>query len=166
VRPADEVRPGILGVPYEDFTGHEGPYLTVVSEPDRGDISARVAGYFHRTLTDTDDPGEELAVTHALLPLVESHFRVHAASTDYEYFARIPLRVLRGSGTAQESIWVRITRWQESRLLGTLATDSLLDAEARVGHQVEFTTGDIEAILLSVMGKPVTGRSLKRLLES
>ena len=166
VRPADEVRPGILGVPYEDFSGHEGPYLAVVSAPDREDISARVAGHFHRSLADPEDPSEDPAVTEALLPLVESHFRSHAASTDYEYFARIPLRVLRGGGTARESIWVRITRWQDTRLLGTLATDSLLDAEAKVGQQVEFTTGDIEALLMSVSGKPVTGRTLKRLLES
>lgn len=164
VRPADEVRPGILGVPFEDFSGHEGPYLTVVSAADHEDISEPVAGHFHRSLTDPDDAGEDREVTLELLPLVESHFQSHAASTEYEYFARIPLRVLRGRGT--ESIWVRITRWQQSRLLGTLATDSLLDAEAKVGLQVEFTTGDIEAILLSVMGKPVTGRTLKRLLES
>lgn len=165
-RPASELRPGVLAIPPEEFLGHEGPYLTLVEATTYGSISTLVDGYLHRSLTGIDDLEEQQEVTRHLLPLVRSHFSKNATSKDFEYFARIPLHVQRGQTTTRESVWVKITRWRDSTMRGTLASDSMLDARMQIGVEVEFEPSDIEAILLSAFGKPVAGRHLKKLLRS
>jgi uncharacterized protein YegJ (DUF2314 family) len=166
VRPSDELRPGFTTIPIQELEGHEGPYLCLVDAHSYGDISAAVEGYLHRSLVGIHNRREELEVTRRLLPLVRDHFTVNASSADYEYFAKIPLDVKAGESTATESIWVRITRWRDNGLRGTLASDSVIDAALQVGTEVEFEPEDIEAIMLSVAGKPVGGKHLESILRS
>lgn len=166
VRPSNEVRPGVITIPIEEFEGHEGPYLSLVDANDFGEITSAVEGYLHRSLVGIADQSEEAEVTRRLLPLVRNHFSLNASSEDFEYFAKIPLDVMSGESTAQESIWVRITRWRDNGLRGTLASDSVIDAALLVGTEVEFEPGDIEAIMLSVSGKPVGGKNLESILQS
>jgi hypothetical protein len=165
VRPSGEVRPGITGVPFADYSGHEGPYLCLVSGDVHGDISAAVRDFLHRSFTGPADAGEAPTVVRQLLPLVAHHFQQHAPSSEFEYFARIPLSVQHGDTMTRESVWVRITAWQEGQLKGKLAADSLLDQEVREGIEVEFRLDDIETILLSVEGHPVAGQQLRKILE-
>jgi uncharacterized protein YegJ (DUF2314 family) len=163
--PSGDLRPGITTLPIQEFDGHTGPYLCLVDADTYGDITGAVEGYLHRSLVGIADRKEEAEVTRRLLPLVRNHFSVNATSEDYEYFAKIPMDVQSGESTAQESIWVRITRWQDNGLRGTLASDSVIDAQLQVGTEVEFEPEDIEAIMLSVSGKPVGGRNLESILQ-
>ncbi|MFH2010157.1 MAG: hypothetical protein ABI333_26400 [bacterium] len=165
IRTSNELRPGVLSIPAEEFEGHEGPYLCLVDRDTFGNISRHVDGYLHRSLIGISDAGEEEEVTRHLLPLVRSHFSENNTSEDYEYYARIPLDVKTGNRTAQESVWVRITRWRDNGLRGILASDSVIDSRMQVGTEVEFDTEDIEAIMLSVSGEPVGGKHLKHILE-
>lgn len=166
VRPADELRPGVTSIPIQEFEGHEGPYLCLVDAQSYGEITQAVEGYLHRSLVGIADRSEEAEVTRRLLPLVRDHFSVNASSDDYEYYAKIPVDVQAGQSTAQESIWVRITRWRDNGLRGTLASDSVIDAGLLVGTEVEFDPDDIEAIMLSVAGTPVGGKRLESILRS
>ncbi len=166
VRPSDELRPGITTIPIQEFDGHEGPYLCLVNASDYGEISSAVEGYLHRSLVGITDSREEAEVTARLLPLVRDHFSVNAQSDDFEYYAKIPVDVQSGESTAQESMWVRITRWRDNGIRGTLASDSVIDAELQVGTEVEFDPDDIEAIMLSVSGTPVGGKNLESILRS
>ncbi len=165
-RPASEIRPGVVTIPPEEYYGHEGPYLCLVESTTYGAITELVHGHLHRSLTGIDDLEEQEEVTRHLLPLVRNHFSKNASSKDFEYFARIPLQVQRGEITTRESVWVKITRWRDRSLRGTLASDSMLDSRMQVGVEVEFDPSDIEAILLSVFGEPVAGKHLEKLLRS
>ncbi len=165
VHPSENLRPGVTTIPVEEFYGHAGPYLCLVDADNYGDITSAVEGYLHRSLVGIADRREEAEVTRRLLPLVRNHFSANGSSEDFEYFAKIPMDVRSGEATAQESIWVRITRWRDSGLRGTLASDSIIDAELQVGTEVEFDPEDIEAIMLSVSGKPVGGRNLESILQ-
>ncbi len=166
IHPSSALRPGVTSVPPEEFLGHDGPYLCLVDGDTFGSVSALVEGYLHRTLSGVENREEEQEVTRHLLPLVRRHFTLNGPSEDFEYFARIPLRVQRGESTTRESVWVRITRWRDSSVRGTLASDSMLDSHLQVGVEVEFEPDDIEAILLSVYGEPVAGKHLEKLLRS
>jgi uncharacterized protein YegJ (DUF2314 family) len=166
LRPSDELRPGVTTIPIQEFEGHEGPYLCLVDAGTYGEITSAVEGYLHRSLVGIADLREEAEVTRRLLPLVRDHFSVNASSDDFEYYAKIPVDVRSGESTARESIWVRITRWQDSGLRGTLASDSVIDAALQVGTEVAFEPEDIEAIMLSVSGKPVGGKHLESILQS
>ncbi len=165
VHSSENLRPGVITIPVEEFYGHAGPYLCLVDADNYGDITSAVEGYLHRSLVGIADRREEAEVTRRLLPLVRNHFSVNGSSEDFEYFAKIPMDVRSGEATAQESIWVRITRWRDSGLRGILASDSVIDAELQVGTEVEFDPEDIEAIMLSVSGKPVGGRNLESILQ-
>lgn len=166
VRSSEELRPGVTTIPIPEFDGHTGPHLCLVNVADYGDITVAVEGYLHRSLVGIADRREEEEVTRRLLPLVRDHFSVNASSEDYEYFVKIPVDVRSGEATAQESMWVRITRWRENTIRGTLASDSVIDAELQVGTEVEFDPADIEAIMLSVSGKPVGGKNLESILQA
>lgn len=166
VRTSDELRPGVTTIPIHEFDGHTGPHLCLVDAGDYGDITLAVEGYLHRSLVGIADRREEEEVTRRLLPLVRDHFSVNASSDDYEYFAKIPVDVQSGEATAQESMWVRITRWRDNTIRGTLASDSVIDAGLQVGTEVEFDPEDIEAIMLSVSGKPVGGKNLESILQA
>ena len=165
VRASDELRPGITTIPFQEFEGHLGPHLCLVDAITFGDITGAVEGYLHRSLVGIADRQEEAEVTRRLLPLVRDHFSVNASSEDFEYFAKVPVDVKSGEATAQESIWVRITRWRDNGIRGTLASDSVIDDRLQVGTEVEFEPEDIEAIMLSVSGKPVGGKSLESILR-
>ncbi len=160
------LRSGVTFIPVEELDGHDGPYLCLVDAADYGDITQAVEGYLHRSLVGIADRSEEEEVTRRLLPLVRDHFSANGGSSDYEYFAKIPLGVLSGTSEARESIWVRITRWRGNVLRGTLASDSIVDADLQVGTEVEFDPEDIEAIMLSVAGEPVGGKRLESILRS
>lgn len=166
VRASDELRPGVTTIPIQEFEGHTGPYLCLVDADTYGDITRAVEGYLHRSLAGIADRREEAEVTRRLLPLVRDHFTVNASSDDFEYFAKVPVDVQYGKSTSQESIWVRITRWRDNGIRGTLASDSVIDAALQVGTEVEFEPEDIEAIMLSVSGKPVGGKRLESILQS
>jgi hypothetical protein len=166
IHPSHDLRRFFISTPPEEFIGHDGPYLCLVNGETFGSISSLVEGYLHRSLSGVENREEEQEVTRHLLPLVRRHFTLNAPSEDFEYFARIPLRVQGGESTAQESVWVRITRWRDSVVRGTLASDSMLDSHLQVGVEVEFQPDDIEAILLSVYGEPVAGKHLEKLLRT
>lgn len=166
VFPSESLRPGVTSIPPEELLRHDGPYLCLVDADTYGDISHLVDGYQHRALGELADPEEEREVTRHILPLVRRHFRKNGRSEAFEYFARIPLRIRRGQRTAQESLWVKITRWKRTGLRGTLASDSMLDAQMQMGVEVAFEPEDIEAILLSAHGEPLAGRRLQKLLQS
>lgn len=166
VRASDELRPGVITIPIQEFEGHMGPYLCLVDADTYGEITDAVEGYLHRSLVGIADRSEEAEVTRRLLPLVRHHFSANASSDDFEYFAKVPVDVHSGRSTAQESIWVRITRWRDNGIRGTLASDSVIDAALQVGTEVEFEPEDIEAIMLSVSGKPVGGKHLESILQS
>lgn len=164
--PSESMRPGVTSIPPEELLSHDGPYLCLVDADTYGGISHLVDGYQHRALSDLSNPEEEREVTRHILPLVRRHFRKNGRSEAFEYFARIPLLVRRGDRTAQESLWVKITRWKRTGLRGTLASDSMLDAQIQMGVEVAFEPEDIEAILLSAHGEPLAGRRLEKLLRS
>ena len=166
LRPSHDLRAGVLTVPHHEFEGHEGPHLCLVNSADYGTIAELVDGYLHRSIAGMANFVNEEEVTRKMLPLLHNHFVENNSSEDFEYFARIPMDVERGSAVTRESMWVKITRWRDSALRGTLASDSVLDSRLQVGVEVDFVTDDIEAILLSAFGKPVGGESLMSFLKS
>lgn len=163
---SEAMRLGVKDLSPEELVGHEGPYLCLVDAATCGSISALVDGYLHRALTGVEDLQRERESCAQLLPLLRKHFSRKGVREGYEYFARIPLRIWRGERTSRESVWVKITRWHDRSLWGTLASDSVLDSRLQMGMEVAFEPKDIEAILLSEDGQPVDGQHLEKLLRS
>jgi hypothetical protein len=165
--PAEEARASLRGIAPETFTGHEVPFLTVVSPEGRHNLSELLANYRDRFEAETDEEAQERErEAKELLPAFKQRFLRKGLMEPLAFIVRVPFEVHPdGEGKAdEETLWVEVVTWEDDTLIGKLVDGGQTTTEWRKGAHVEVEESQINAIGLSHEGRQLDPEEMKTLL--